>query len=61
MSDIIRQARAIYGPDLDRMMEEAGRIKLEYLANGGRLEDVASPERLEALRKHGLEIGRAHV
>lgn len=55
MSDIIRHARAIYGPALDPMMQEAGRIKLEYLAGGGRPEDVVSPERLEALRTHGME------
>lgn len=49
MSDIIRQARSLYGPDFDRMMVEAGRIKQEYVAAGGRPEDVYSPERIEAL------------
>lgn len=46
MSDIIRQARAIYGEALGPMMEEAGRIKGEYVAGGGRPEDVYSPERI---------------
>lgn len=49
MSDIIRQARAIYGPAYDQMLEEAGRIRHEYVAQGGRPEDVYSPERVEAL------------
>lgn len=60
MTDIIRQAREIYGPALDRMMDEAGQIKLEYLANGGRPEDVISPERLEALAKHGPQALMGH-
>lgn len=55
MSDLIRQARAVYGPAYDQMLEEAGRIKLAYLAGGGRPEDVVSPERLEALRNGGPE------
>jgi len=53
VTDIIRQARAIYGPDFDRMMVEAGRIKQEYVAAGGRPEDVYSPERIDALHKDG--------
>lgn len=49
MSDIIRQARSIYGPAYEQMLEEAGRIRQEYVAQGGRPEDVYSPERIEAL------------
>lgn len=53
MSDIIRMARAMYGPAYDRMAADAGSIKAEYLAAGGKPEHVVSPERLKALRQHG--------
>lgn len=53
MSDIIRQARAIYGPAFDAMMQDAGRIKAEYVANGGDPEDVYSPERMQAFSEGG--------
>jgi hypothetical protein len=39
--------------DLIRDMIEAGRIKAEYLAQGGRPEDVISPERIQALQNGG--------
>lgn len=55
MSDIIRQARAAYGPGLDRMMEEAGRIKEEYVAQGGDPSEVYSPERMSVLQEGGPE------
>lgn len=48
MSDLIRQARAAYGPAYDQMLEEAGRIRQQYVAQGGRPEDVYSQERIEA-------------
>lgn len=53
MSDIIRQARAIYGPAFDAMMQDAGRIKAEYVAGGGDPEDVYSPERMQAFSEGG--------
>ena len=54
MSDVIRQAIEQYGqPQFDDMMAEAGRIKAEYLQQGGEPADVISPERLE----HGMEGG----
>lgn len=54
MSDVIRQAIAQYGkPQFEEMMAEAGRIKSEYLQQGGEPTDVISPERLE----HGMEGG----
>jgi hypothetical protein len=52
MSDIIRMARAQY-PDFDAMNEEAGRIKEEYVAQGGDPADVYSPERIDALLAGG--------
>lgn len=39
---------------LIRDMIEAGRIKREYVSQGGNPEDVYSKERLEALRRGGL-------
>lgn len=51
MSDIIRQARAIYGPAYDQMLEEAGRIRQQYVQQGGRPEDVYSPERIAAIEE----------
>lgn len=54
MSDIIRQARAIYGPAYDQMLEEAGRIRQEYVDAGGRPEDVYSPERIQAVMQGRL-------
>lgn len=51
MSDIIRQARAIYGPAYEQMLEEAGRIRQQYVEQGGRPEDVYSPERIAALEQ----------
>jgi hypothetical protein len=53
MTDIIRQARATYGPAYDQMLEEAGQIKAEYVAGGGRPEDVYSPERIAAMFEQG--------
>lgn len=53
MSDIIRQCRAKYGSDLDRMNHEAGQIKMEYVANGGNPGDVYSPERVKVLLERG--------
>lgn len=38
---------------LIRDMIEAGKIKQEYVAKGGRPEDVYSPERVDALRRGG--------
>lgn len=38
---------------LIRDMIEAGRIKEEYVANGGNPSDVFSPERVEALKRGG--------
>lgn len=55
MSDIIRLARRLYGASLDPMMNEAGDIKAEYVANGGNPADVYSPERLAALMQSGPE------
>lgn len=51
MSDIIRQALQMYGPALAPMMEEAGRIKEEYVAGGGDPAEVYSPERMDALAR----------
>lgn len=53
MSDIIRMARAMYGPAYDAMAANAGAVKAEYLAAGGRPDHVISPERLETLRRQG--------
>jgi hypothetical protein len=53
MSDLIRQARALYGPAYDQMLEEAGRIKEEYVGGGGRPEDVYSPERIPVALEQG--------
>lgn len=55
MSDLIRQARACYGPDLDRMMEEAGQIKNEYVAGGGDPSHVYSPERMQEFADGGAD------
>lgn len=55
MSELIRQARAMYGPRLDQMLDEAGLIKAKYVAAGGRPEDVFSPERVEGFLNHGIE------
>lgn len=53
MSDIIRMARRMYGPQLDQMIQEAGDIKMQYMAEGGDPKHVASPERLDALMRGG--------
>lgn len=53
MSDIIRLARAMYGRQYDRLAEDAGRIKAEYVAAGGNPDDVYSPERLAELLDGG--------
>lgn len=53
MSDIIRQARAMYGPAFDAMMQDAGQIKTEYVAGGGDPADVYSPERVQAYADGG--------
>ena len=55
MSDLIRQARAAYGPDLDRMMAEAGQIKQEYVACGGDPDHVYSPERMQEFERGGSD------
>lgn len=52
MSDIIRMARAQY-PNFDQMNEEAGRIKAEYVQQGGDPLEVFSPERVETLMAGG--------
>lgn len=54
MSEIIRQARMMY-PDFDRLNEEAGRIKEEYVAAGGDPDEVYSPERMDTLMQQGPE------
>lgn len=54
MTDIIRMARAIYGPAYDQMNEDATRIKNEYMDAGGDPWHVISPERLKALATGGL-------
>lgn len=53
MSDIIRMARRIYGPQFDQMLAEAGDIKMQYMAEGGDPKHVVSPERLDALMQGG--------
>lgn len=53
MSDIIRMARRMYGPQFDQMLQEAGDIKMQYMAEGGDPKHVVSPERLEALMQGG--------
>ena len=54
MSDIIRLARNIYGPgEYGRLAEEAGQVKAEYVASGGKPEEVYSPERVSALANGG--------
>jgi hypothetical protein len=54
MSDIIRLARNIYGPaEYGRLADKAGQTKAEYVAAGGRMEDVYSPERVSALANGG--------
>jgi hypothetical protein len=55
MSDLIRQARAAYGPELDRMTQEAGKIKQEYVACGGDPSHVYSPERMEEFERGGAD------
>lgn len=54
MSDIIRMARAAYGPEFDRLSDEAGAIKAEYVQGGGNPDHVYSPERIEAAMRGGL-------
>jgi hypothetical protein len=53
MSEIIRKARQIYGPEYDRMFDEASQIKKEYLDGGGDPSHVISPERLQTLQSSG--------
>lgn len=53
MSDIIRMARQMYGPQFDQMLQEAGDIKMQYIAEGGDPKHVISPERLDALMQGG--------
>lgn len=53
MSDVIRQALEMYGADLMPMMQEAGRIKEEYVAGGGDPAEVYSPERMDELARGG--------
>lgn len=54
MTDIIRMARSIYGPQYDQMLQEAGRIKQEYVAGGGNPQDVYSPERIDIAAAGGM-------
>lgn len=54
MSNIIRLAKSLYGPaQYGRLVEDAGETRAEYVAAGGRLEDVYSPERVSALANGG--------
>jgi hypothetical protein len=53
MSDIIRMARAMYGPAYDEMANEASAIKNEYVQAGGDPLHVYSPERVDALMAGG--------
>ena len=54
MSDIIRLAKNLYGPgEYGRLAQEAGDVKAQYVAAGGRPEDVYSPERVSALANGG--------
>lgn len=54
MSNIIRLAKGIYGPqEYGALANEAGAVKAEYVAAGGRPEDVYSPERVSALANGG--------
>ncbi len=53
MSDIIRMAIASY-PDYPKMLDEATRIKQEYVDSGGNPEHVYSPERISAAAGGGL-------
>lgn len=42
-------------PEFDQMNEEAGRIKAEYVEQGGDPTEVYSPERVDALMQGGPE------
>jgi len=53
VTDIIRLAKALYGPQYGRLAEDAGRVKAEYVSGGGDPKDVYSPERVEALANGG--------
>lgn len=54
MSNIIRMAANLYGPEkYGRLNDEASDIKSEYVAAGGRPEDVYSPERVSAFANGG--------
>ena len=54
MSDIIRLAKNLYGPEAyGKMAGKAGETKASYVAAGGRPEDVYSPERVSALANGG--------
>lgn len=53
MSDIIRMALAAY-PEYGKMLDEATRIKQEYVDCGGNPEHVYSPERVSAAASGGL-------
>lgn len=53
MSDIIRMAKAMYGNLYDRLADDAGRVKEEYVASGGNPDDVYSPERMAELMDGG--------
>ena len=55
MSELIRKARAAYGPAYDEMAEEAGRVKAEYIQQGGDPADVISFERLQELARGGAQ------
>lgn len=55
MSDIIRMARALYGPAYDAMSDEASQIKQEYVQQGGDPMHVYSPERMDTLMQEGPE------
>lgn len=53
MSDLIRLARSLYGENYGRLASEAGRIRADYVSQGGDPEDVYSPERVAALSNGG--------
>jgi hypothetical protein len=54
MSNIIRLAKSLYGPEqYGRLATEAGDVKAQYVSAGGRPEDVYSPERVSALANGG--------
>ena len=55
MSNIIRMARALYGPAYDQMADAAGKVKSEYVQAGGNPLHVYSPEAVDAMTKGGVD------